>query len=90
MYVEVFGTDWCHGCRGLRKFLMERDVPHTYNRLPPGQRGWEIAEEMTGRRAVPFTRIGGEIHSLPQCKNAVRDAGYRERPLTQHELDEID
>lgn len=90
MFVELYGTDWCAGCMAMRKFLTSHDVPHTYTRLPPGERGWQITERATGRRAVPFTEVNGSVKSVAECKALVQSAGYRARPLTQDELDEIE
>lgn len=90
MFVEVCGTDWCHGCTLIRKFLTAHDVPHSYTRLPAGERGWQIVERETGRRAVPYTRVNGMVKSVNECKALVTASGYKPRPLTQRELDEIE
>ena len=89
MNIEIFGTDWCNGCKVVRKKLMSIDMPHTFTTLPPGPRGWEIVEELTGRRAIPAIMVDGKSMGLPEFKDLINGLRRPERELTEDELDEL-
>jgi hypothetical protein len=58
--------------------------------LPAGPRGWEIAEELSGRRAMPVILKNGVNMHFDEFKAEINALGRKPRELTQHELDELD
>lgn len=89
MNIELLGTDWCGGCKAVRKKLMSINMPFTFTELPPGPRGWEILEELTGRRAVPAVLVDGSPMPLMEFKDLINGLNRPERELTEDELDEL-
>jgi len=85
---DIYGAEWCGTCNAVRKELTRRDVPFTFTRLPAGPRGWEIAEELSGRRALPVILQNGVVIPFMEFKQAISRLPARE--LTQQELDELD
>ena len=76
-------------CKVIRKHLTSIDVPFTFVTLPPGPKGWEMAEQETGKRAVPYVKRYGEVISIKEFKAEVDALHRTPRELTQDELDEI-
>ena len=87
---DIYGTEWCAACNMVKKHLTSIDVPYTFTRLPAGARGWEIAEELSGRRALPVIMKHGVVINMPDFKAEVNALGRTPRPLTQQEQDELD
>lgn len=87
---EIYGADWCATCTRVRKHLTALDIPHSFTRLPPGPRGWEIAEELSGRRALPVILKDGTVLAFDAFKAEINATGRKPRQLTQQELDEFD
>ena len=86
MNYTIYGASWCGACKTLRRMLIERDIPHTYNEIPKGEAGWRLLEELSGRRAAPY------IVGFPNPKALAQEIvgmGLPTRPLTQDELDDI-
>ena len=82
----IYAASWCEGCKTIRRLLQERDIPYTYNEVPPGEAGWDMLEKLSGRRAAPY------VVGFPNAKAAAKDIvglGLPTRPLTQDELDDI-
>lgn len=82
----IYGAHWCGGCKTIRKLLAERDVPYSYIEIPTGTAGYDLLEEVSGRRAAPY------IVGFPNANAAashIKGLGLPTRPLTQDELDEI-
>ena len=88
MMYEIYGMDWCGACTQVQKHLKARDLPYTYNRLPAGEAGWAIVENMTGRRATPVILKGGRPMEWQEFKAEL--GAFKPRPLTQDELDDIE
>ncbi len=84
----VIGADWCHGCRGLRRKLMEMNVDHRYVKMPPGPAGWDMVEAFTGRRAVPA--VLHKFETLQAVSDLLEEADLPTRELTEDELDELE
>lgn len=87
---DIYGTEWCGACNAVKKHLTSIDVPYTFTRLPAGPRGWEIAEELSGRRALPVIMKNGSLLGMSDFKAEVNALGRTPRPLTQQEQDELD
>jgi glutaredoxin len=87
---DIYGTEWCGTCNGTKKHLTAIDVPYTFTVLPAGPRGWEIAEELSGRRAMPVILKNGVNMHFDEFKAEINALGRKPRELTQHELDELD
>jgi glutaredoxin len=85
---EIYGTDWCAVCTTIKKELTARDVPYDFITLPAGPRGWEIAEELSGRRALPVITRNKEVIEFSAFKAEVNKHPRRE--LTSEELDRIE
>jgi glutaredoxin len=83
----VLGADWCHGCKGVRKKLTALGLEHKYVRMPTGEKGWDLVEKMTGRRAVPA--VFYKFETLKEFYKAMDDLKLEERQLTEDELEEI-
>ena len=90
MTYDIYGTEWCPACTIVKKHLTSIDVPYTFTRLPAGPRGWEIAEELSGRRALPVILKNGLVIEMLEFKTEVNALGRTPRPLTQNEQDELD
>ena len=87
---DIYGTDWCNTCTATKKHLTAIDVPYTFTKLPTGPRGWEIAEELSGRRALPVILKQGMAIPFKDFKAEINALGRTPRPLTQQEQDELD
>ncbi len=85
---DIYGTNWCNTCTIVKKELTARDIPFSFTTLPAGPRGWEIAEELSGRRALPVIMQNGVVVEFTEFKAAV--SRHPARELTQHEQDELD
>lgn len=86
----VYGMDWCPMCKAVRKYMTERDIPHNVVMLPPGPRGWEQIEELTGRRAVPAIFYGDRNIPPKEAKKQIDAMNKPVRQLTEQELEEIE
>ena len=83
---EVYGAHWCGGCKTIRILLTERDIPYTYHEIPAGTAGYDLLEEVSGRRAAPY------IVGFPNAQAAaehIKGSGLPTRPITQDEMDDI-
>ena len=89
---DIYGTEWCGTCIGTKKHLTAINVPYTFTVLPAGPRGWEIAEELSGRRAMPVILKNGVNMHFDEFKAEINALGRTPRPLTQTqtEQDELD
>lgn len=87
---DIYGTDWCNTCTQVQKALTARDIPYSFTRLPAGPRGWEVAEELSGRRALPVIMKHGTVMPFDAFKAEINALGRKPRELTQQELDELD
>lgn len=85
---DIYGTDWCGTCTAVKKELTRRDIPFNFTRLPAGPRGWEIAEELSGRRALPVVLKHGVVVPFAEFKQQI--SYHPARELTQQELDELE
>lgn len=84
----IIGADWCHGCKALRKALMERDIDHRFVQMPPGPAGWDMVETLTGRRAVPA--VFHKFETLSKVNELLKEVDVPLRELTEEELDDLD
>ena len=87
---DIYGADWCGTCTAVKKHLTARGVPYTFTTLPSGPRGWEIAEELSGSRALPVILKGGDVLPFDEFKAEIDAMKRQPRELTQQELDEIE
>jgi glutaredoxin len=85
---EIYGTDWCAVCTTIKKELTARSVAYDFITLPAGPRGWEIAEELSGRRALPVIMRNKEVVDFAEFKAEVNK--YPREELTQEQLDRIE
>lgn len=90
MALEIYGMDWCGTCVATQKHLTALDIPYTYHRLPAGEAGWELAMELSGRRATPVIIKDGRNMPFSDFKAWINSKGLTPRELTQDELDEIE
>jgi glutaredoxin len=85
---DVYGTDWCCACTAVKKELTSRGLPYTFTTLPAGPRGWEAAEELSGKRALPVVMINGTVVGFQEFLAEIRRFPAKE--LTQEQLDRIE
>ena len=85
---EVYGTDWCGTCTAVKKALTSSSIPYSFVTLPSGPRGWEVAEELSGKRALPVITQNGVVISFNEFKAAISKIPAKE--LTQEQLDRIE
>lgn len=90
MNIDVYGMHYCGTCRATQKYLTSIDVPFTYHSLPPGEAGWRMVEEMSGRRATPCVLMDGRYVPFLKFKQWLESLGRTPRKLTQDELDAIE
>ena len=83
----VIGADWCPGCKAIREKLTKLDLEHRYVQIPPGPKGWDFVEQITGRRAVPA--VFYQFKTPKEFYGAMGSVGLTERELTEEEFDEI-
>ena len=59
--ITILGADWCPACKKILKILQEKQLEHTYIQIPEGKKGWELVENMTGKKTIPqiFYHFGG-------------------------------
>lgn len=89
MDIEIWGTEWCNTCTVTRKHLTALDLPFTFHKLPPGPRGFQIVEELTGKPAVPAISVDGDFLPFKKFKYIIDSLGLTPRKLTEEELDEF-
>jgi glutaredoxin len=85
---DIYGTDWCNTCTQVQKALTARSLPYSFTRLPAGPRGWEVAEELSGRRALPVIMKQGTVMPFNEFKAEIAKVPAKE--LTQEQLDRIE
>lgn len=59
--ITFMGANWCPACVKLQETLKDLNLKYKYVELPPGQAGWDLVEQMTGKRSIPqiFFHFGG-------------------------------
>lgn len=85
---DIYGADWCHTCTMVKKELTARRIPYNFTTLPAGPRGWEIAEELSGSRALPVILQDGVTIEFNEFKAAVQK--HKKYELTPEQLDRIE
>ena len=85
---DIYGTEWCSACTEVKKQLTSRRLPYTFTTLPAGPKGWEIAEQLSGRRALPVVMKNGVVLEFRDFKAEVNQHTAYE--LTQEQLDRIE
>jgi len=71
--ITIVGADWCPACRRAKKTAKEHDLAFKYVHIPPGQAGWDMVEQLTGKRSIPqiFYHFGGS----KEFKEALNSVG---------------
>ena len=59
--ITIVGADWCPACKRATKIAKENNLDYKYVHIPPGQAGWDLVEQLTGKRSIPriFYHFGG-------------------------------
>lgn len=59
--ITIVGADWCPACKRAKKLAKEYELKYKYVHIPPGQAGWDLVEQLTGKRSIPqiFYHFGG-------------------------------
>ena len=59
--ITIVGADWCPACNRAKKLAKEDNLDYKYVHIPPGKAGWDLVEQLTGKRSIPqiFYHFGG-------------------------------
>ena len=59
--ITILGADWCPACTRAKRTAEQSGLEYNFIHIPPGQAGWDLVEQLTGKRSIPqiFYHFGG-------------------------------